>query len=127
MGQAGPFDNMIREGLSGEMTLKIRPEGWGRSQAQKSQGESIPGRRDSKGQGPEVGTHRGLRKCMRPVQGWGEGVGGGGESHPGVQALASPEMCQCPGASFRDTERGTEGCKLFVDVFSGISQQLHKV
>ena len=33
MGQAGPFDNMIREGLSGEMTLKIRPEGWGRSQA----------------------------------------------------------------------------------------------
>ena len=49
------------------------------------------------------------------------------ESHPGLQALASPEMCQCLGASFRDTERGTEGYKLFVDVFSGISQQLLKV
>lgn len=63
-----------------KMTLKIRPEGWGRSQVQKSQGESIPGRRNSKGQGPEVGTRRGLRKCVRPVQGWGEGVEGGGES-----------------------------------------------
>lgn len=44
------------------------------------------------------------------------------DSHPGLQALASLEMCQCLGASFRDTEKGTEGCKLSVDVFSGISQ-----
>lgn len=75
MGQAGPFDNMIRE-ASLEATLKIRPEGWGRSQAQKSQGEkNIPWQKgQQETQGPrKVGTHRGLRKCMRPVQGWGGG------------------------------------------------------
>lgn len=55
----------------------------------RAKGENIPGRRDSKGQGPEVGTHRGLRKCMRPVQGGGEGVGVGVEP-PRPPGLGEP-------------------------------------